>query len=105
MSTPVLRRNRVCYGFSAVRIFPRLVALCAIVALVVTCTAGDPFGSPDDPDDEAAFALHLSPALPPVHPEPDVILTVTATASVGAQLPVHGRVAELDIFRPPRARA
>lgn len=90
--------------FSAVRIFPKLVAVCAIVALVVTCTAGDPFGSPDDPDDEAAIAFHLTPVLPPARLEPALILRVTAIAFVEDH-PVHGRVAELDIFRPPRLRA
>lgn len=86
------------------RILAKLVAVCAIVALVATCTAGDPFGSPDDPDDETAIAFHLTPVLPPAHLEPDVILMVTSTAFVEDH-PVHGRLAELDIFRPPRLGA
>jgi hypothetical protein len=93
---------------SAVRILPKLVAVCAIVALVVTCTAGDPFGGPDDPDDEATIAFHLShvvpPLLPPARLEVDLILAVAVLGRVEDQ-PVHGRSAELDIFRPPRTGA
>ena len=90
--------------FSAVRVLAKLVALGAIVALVVTCTAGDPFGSPDDPDDEAAIAFHVTPVLPPARLVTEPLLTVTATAWVDSQ-PVRGRQVELDIFRPPRLRA
>jgi hypothetical protein len=92
------------------RIAVRLVAACALVALVVACLSTDSQGpfSGDDGDDEiaAAGAGSLPAALPAELAGPQLAAPVPAGAAfVDESQAPKSRLTVLDIFRPPRPRA
>ena len=82
-----------------------LASICAVVALIVACTAVDPWGSPsgDDSQDDV-LKIVSSPVLPAARVVPRVPLAPVGSVIVERQ-PPHSRLTTLDIFRPPRARA
>lgn len=76
------------------------------MALVLACVATDPQGavSGDDGGDDVAACCDLSAVLPAARAEPPLALSPCGAVFVDARAP-SGRAPELEIFRPPEARA
>jgi hypothetical protein len=87
-----------------VRVVRTLASICAVVALIVACVAGDPSGSlsGDDGNDDVPTAADASPVLPASRAEPELALCQNGSVFVDQRSPIS-RLTTLDIFRPPRA--
>jgi hypothetical protein len=87
-----------------VRLVRRLASICAVIALIVACVAGDPSASlsGDDGNDDVPTAPDVSTALPASRAEPELALCQSGSVFVYQQAPTS-RLTTLDIFRPPRA--
>ena len=81
-----------------------LASICAVIALILACVAGDPSGSlsGDDGNDDVSAALDFSTVLPASRAEPELALSESELVFLDQRTPVS-RLTTLDIFRPPRA--
>jgi hypothetical protein len=88
-----------------VKLVRTLASICAVVALIVACTAVDPWGtlSGDDRNDDVA-QIDTSAVLPATPAEPRVPLAPVGSVFIERQ-PPPSRLTSLDVFRPPRADA
>jgi hypothetical protein len=81
------------------------IAACALIALVWACLGSDPGvanASGDNSDDVSSVDL---PDALPVTPFTLRVASEPTARAVIDQLPPLSRLAPLDVFRPPRARA
>lgn len=90
------------------RIGAKLVAACAVVAVLLACVTVDSPFSGDDGDDDVATTVagSLSAVLPAARTEPELVMPACSDAAfVDDDQAPKSRASELEIFRPPRARA
>ena len=85
------------------RVVRVLASVCAIVALLVACVAGDPSGSlsGDDGNDDLSAAVDFAMVLPASRVDPEPPLCESGSVFLDQRTPIS-RLTTLDIFRPPR---